>query len=59
LQDQAAAQIAEARQKSMAAVEEAKQQIAKDAEAAKLSLKSESDQLATQIADTVLRRSAA
>jgi len=55
LQEQAAAQIAEARKRSAAAVETAKQQIAGEASAARLSLKSESDQLAAQVADTVLR----
>ena len=59
LQEQAAAQIAEARKQSEAALEAAKQQIAQEAAAAKASLERESDQLAAQIADTVLRRSAA
>jgi F-type H+-transporting ATPase subunit b len=59
LQEQAAAQMAEARKQSQAAVEAAKQQIAQETSAAKLALKSESDQLAAQIADAVLRRSAA
>lgn len=59
LQDQAAAQIAEARKRSEAAIEAAKQQIAQEAAAAKVALKSESDQLAARIADTVLRGSAA
>lgn len=59
LQEQAAAQIAEARKRSEAMVELAKQQIAEQAEAAKGSLERDSDLLAAQIADTVLRRSAA
>jgi F-type H+-transporting ATPase subunit b len=59
LQEQAAAQIAEARKRSEAAVQAAKQELAQEAEAAKASLARESDQLAVQIADTVLRRSAA
>jgi len=59
LQEKAAAQIAEARQRSEAAVEAARQQLAQEAEAAKASLAAQSDQLASQIADTVLRRSAA
>jgi F-type H+-transporting ATPase subunit b len=59
LQEQAAAQLAEARKRSQASVEEAKKQIAEEASAARLSLKGESDQLAAQIADTVLRGSAA
>jgi F-type H+-transporting ATPase subunit b len=59
LQEQAAAQIEEARKKSAAAVGKAKQQLSEDAAAARLSLKGESEQLAAQIADAVLRRSAA
>jgi F-type H+-transporting ATPase subunit b len=59
LQEEASARIAEARKQAEAAVEAAKQQLAQDASAAKLSLKAESEQLAAQIADTVLRRSAA
>jgi F-type H+-transporting ATPase subunit b len=59
LQEQAAARIAEARKHAEDGIEEAKRQIAQEAEAAKLYLERESDQLADQIADTVLRRSAA
>jgi hypothetical protein len=59
LQEQAAAQIAEARKLAEAALEQAKQQIAREAEAAKLGLDRDSDVLASQIAETVLRRSAA
>ena len=59
LQEQAAAQIAAARKQSEATVEAAKQQIAQEAEAAKAGLQRDSDQLAAQIAETVLRRSAA
>jgi F-type H+-transporting ATPase subunit b len=59
LQDQAAAQIAEARKQNEHTIEEARQRIAEDAEAAKASLAAESDSLANQIADAILRRSAA
>jgi F-type H+-transporting ATPase subunit b len=59
LQEQAAAQLAEARKRSEAAVEAAKQQIAAEAAAARANLERESEILASQIAETVLRRSAA
>jgi F-type H+-transporting ATPase subunit b len=59
LQEQAAAQIAEARRQAEETVTEAKLRIAKDAEEAMASLAAESDTLANQIADTILRRSAA
>jgi len=59
LQEQAAAQIAEARAKSDAVVADAKQQIARDAAAARESLERESDLLASRIADAILGRSAA
>ena len=59
LQEDAAARIAEARKRSEAAVEAAKQQLGEEAAAAKSSLGRESDLLATRIADTILRRSAA
>lgn len=59
LQEKAAAQIGAARRQAEAAVEEAKQLIAEDAEAAKASLAAESEALANQIADSILRRSAA
>jgi F-type H+-transporting ATPase subunit b len=59
LQDQAAAQIAEARKQAEHTVEEAKLQLAREAEAAKASLTRDSDALAEQIADTIVRRSAA
>jgi F-type H+-transporting ATPase subunit b len=59
LQEQAAAQIAEARRQSEAAIESAKRQIAEEAAAARVSLERDSQQLAARIAETVLRRSAA
>jgi len=59
LQEKEAAQIAEARQRADAAIKAAKADIAGDVEAAKASLGLESDALATQIAESILRRSAA
>ena len=59
LQEEAAGQIAEARRRSEAALEEARQQIAGEAATARASLERESDALADQIADAILRRSAA
>jgi F-type H+-transporting ATPase subunit b len=59
LQEQAAAQIAEARRQADGTVEQARQQIAAEAETAKASLAAESENLANQIADAILRRSAA
>src|SRR5437764_1192270 len=59
LQDKETAQIAEARQRADAAVKAAKADIARDVEAAKASLGLESDALASQIAESILRRSAA
>ncbi len=59
LQDKETAQIAEARQRADAALKAAKAGIAQDVEAAKASLGHESDALANQIADSILRRSAA
>src|SRR3954447_25225793 len=59
LQDQEAAQIAEARQRTDAATKVAKAEIATDVEAAKASLGRESEVLANQIAESILRRSAA
>ena len=51
--------MTEARQRAEAAVNQAKGQIAADVEAAKTSLESESEKLANQIVESVLRRSAA
>jgi F-type H+-transporting ATPase subunit b len=59
LQDKEAAQIAEARQRADAALKAARADIAKDVEAAKASLAAESETLAGQIAESILRRSAA
>jgi F-type H+-transporting ATPase subunit b len=59
LQEQASAQIAEARRQADDTVEQARQGIAAEAETAKASLATESETLANQIADAILRRSAA
>lgn len=59
LQEEAAEQIAGARRHSEAATEEALRQIAREGEAARVSLQQQSDALADQIADAILRRSAA
>ncbi len=59
LQEREAAQIAGARQRADAAIKAAREEIAKDVEAAKASLQRESEALAGQIAESILRRSAA
>jgi F-type H+-transporting ATPase subunit b len=59
LQDEHLAQIATARQRTEAMVNEAKRQLAADAEQAKGTLAAQSELLANQIAETILRRSAA
>ena len=59
LQDREAADLLEARQRVEAAVREAKAGFAKDVAEAKTSLAADSDALATQIAESILRRSAA
>jgi F-type H+-transporting ATPase subunit b len=59
LQEQEAAEVASARQKADAAVREAKAQLAGDVEQAKAVLERDSDALADQIAESILRRSAA
>ncbi len=59
LQDGAAAQIAEARSRSSAAIQDARRQLAEEVETAKAALAKDSDSLANQIADTMLRRRAA
>jgi len=59
LQEKEAAQIADARRSAEALVKEARAQLASDVEAARRSLAGDSEALAAQIADTVLRRSAA
>ena len=59
LQEREAAQISEARKAAEAAVKAAKADLALDVQAAKESLGRESEMLANQIADSILRRSAA
>ncbi len=59
LQQAEAAQLLEARKRAEIAVKDARQAIAGDVEAAKASLASQSDSLANQIAEAILRRSAA
>jgi F-type H+-transporting ATPase subunit b len=59
LQEAEAVQLLEARKRAEAAVEAARQQLARDVETAKASLAAQSDMLAGQIAETILRRSAA
>lgn len=59
LQDTQSAQIAAARHSAEAAVHEARAQLARDVEAAKLNLVRESELLATEIADSILRGNAA
>ena len=59
LQEEQSAQLAAARARSEALVEHAHQQLANDVATAKVTLGRDSDALARQIADTILRRSAA
>ncbi|MGA3238334.1 MAG: ATP synthase F0 subunit B [Bryobacteraceae bacterium] len=59
LQDRVAAQIAEARAKSDAAIRQARAALAEDVEAAKAGLGQSSETLANQIAESILRRRAA
>jgi F-type H+-transporting ATPase subunit b len=59
LQEREAAQIAEARKAAETAVKAAKADLARDVQAAKESLGRDSEMLANQIADSILRRSAA
>jgi len=59
LQDDQLAQVTMARQRTEAMVNEAKRQLAADVEQAKGTLAAQSDLLANQIAETILRRSAA
>jgi F-type H+-transporting ATPase subunit b len=59
LQEQESAQLAEARKRAEAVVEAAKADLAKDVQAAREALQRDSEELADQIADSVLRRSAA
>jgi F-type H+-transporting ATPase subunit b len=59
LQERETAQIAESRRRAEAMIKAAKADIAKEVEAAKASLSRDSEVLANQIADSILRRSAA
>ena len=59
LQERESAALTEARQRADAAVREAKTQLGRDVELAKVTLGSDSDALAEQIAESILRRSAA
>ena len=59
LQEREMAQVAEARKRADAAVKAARADIAKDVEDAKAALRGESEMLANQIADSILRRSVA
>ena len=59
LQEQQSQQIGEARRAAEAAVKQARDQIAADVEAAKAGLQRDSELLAEQIAETILRRRAA
>lgn len=59
LQDHVAAQIAETRAQSDAAIKLAKSELAKEAEAAKAGLAQDSQTLANQIAESILLRRAA
>jgi F-type H+-transporting ATPase subunit b len=59
LQDSQGAQIAAAHQSAEAAIHEAKEQLARDVEAAKASLARSSEALAAEITDSILRGNAA
>jgi F-type H+-transporting ATPase subunit b len=59
LQDAEFAELTAARRRAQAAVEEAKAQLSSDVEAAKAGLARDSDLLADQIAESILRRNAA
>ena len=59
LQERANSQVGEVRQRADAAIKAAKADIASDVESAKASLGRDSELLANQIADSILRRSAA
>ena len=59
LQERESAQLAEARAAADAAVKAAKADLARDVEAARLSLNRDSEILANQITESILRRSAA
>ena len=59
LQEREAAQMAEARARADAAIKAAREELSRDIEAAKAGLEKQSESLANQIADSILRRSAA
>jgi F-type H+-transporting ATPase subunit b len=59
LQEREAAAVLAARQRAEAAVHQARELLAADVDATKKTLAADSDALATQIADSILRRSAA
>ena len=59
LQEREAAEVLSARQRADAAVQQAKAELSQDVAAAQGSLAAESDVMAEQIADSILRRSAA
>jgi F-type H+-transporting ATPase subunit b len=59
LQEREAAQVLEARKSAEAVVKAARADLQNDVDAAKASLRADSEALANQIADSILRRSAA
>ena len=59
LQEQETAELAAARHRAEVAIEKARQDLQADVETAKVGLQSESDALASQITESILRRSAA
>jgi F-type H+-transporting ATPase subunit b len=59
LQEREAAAIAEARARADAALKQAKEQLAADVDAAKAGMAADSESLANEIAETILRRNAA
>ena len=59
LQEREAADLAEARRRAEALIQEARASLAKDVEATKATLAKDSDVLANQITEAILRRSAA
>lgn len=59
LEERETAELAEARKRSEALIQEARAALAQDVEAAKASLSADSEKLADQIAEAILRRSAA
>jgi len=59
INEREAAQLAAARERAEAAIREAREALAKDVAAARANLALESDALAVEIADSLLRRSAA